>query len=279
MSFAWKKSVPVLTSASVGLLWLALGLGSLLLAGCAGSGTPSASAAQENYTDSDEPESRKRATNRLRLAVLYFQDAKYNIALDEVKQAILADPAWFEGYNMRGLIFMRTNDFAGAEASFQRALAINPGSADVRHNYGVLQCKQGRYAEGMRLFQQALATPGYIRRANTLVEMGMCQLAAGQAQDAEQSFARAYEIEPSNAVAGYNLALAAFQRGDLTRSQFLVRRINGSDAANAESLWLGIKVERKLQNREAMAQWGAQLTKRFAQSREASAWERGAFDE
>ena len=258
---------------------LLLSIAAGMLGGCAGGSTPSASAPQENYTDSDEPENRKRATNRLRLAVLYFQDAKYNIALDEVKQAILADPGWFEGYNMRGLIYMRTNDFAGAEASFQKALSINPGSPDIRHNYGVLQCKLGRHADGMRLFSQALGTPGYTRRANTLVEQGMCQLAAGQGKEADQSFARAYEIEPANVAAGYHLALSAFQRGDLVRAQFLTRRMNNSEAANAETLWLGVKVERRLQNREAMGQLGTQLTKRFPQSREASALERGAFDE
>lgn len=250
-----------------------------LLAGCAGGGTAATPAAQENYTDSDEPENRKRATNRLRLAVLYFQDGKYNIALDEVKQAILADPGWFEGYNMRGLIFMRTNDFPAAEASFQKALSINPTSPDLRHNYGVMLCKQGRHAEGVRLFAQAMATPGYTRRANTLVEQGFCQQSAGQSAEAEQSFTRAYEIEPGNPAAGYQLALAAFRRSDLVRSQFLIRRINNGELANAETLWLGIKVERALQNREAMGQLGTQLSKRFPQSREALALERGAFDE
>ena len=70
---------------------LAAGFMALLLLGgglaaCA-SGATSASASPPTYTESDEPESRKRATNRLKLAVLYFQDAKLNFALDEVKPA------------------------------------------------------------------------------------------------------------------------------------------------------------------------------------------------
>lgn len=272
----WNRAMASLLTLGAAVLALSA---PLLLGGCASGGTSATPAPQENYTDSDEPESRKRATNRLRLAVLYFQDGKYNFALDEVKQAILADPGWFEGYNMRGLIYMRTNDFAGAEASFQKALSIYPASPDLRHNYGVMLCKQGRHAEGVRYFAQALATPGYVRRANTLVEQGFCQQAAGQATEAEQSFARAFEIEPANPAAGYQLALAAFRRNDLVRSQFLIRRINNGESANAETLWLGVKVERALQNREAMAQLGTQLVKRFPQSREALALERGAFDE
>ena len=63
------------------------------------------------------------------------------------------------------------------------------------------------------------------------------------------------------------------------RAQFYVRRLNNSELANAESLWLGIKVERRMENRDAMGQLGTQLKKRYPQSREYSAFERGAFNE
>lgn len=250
-----------------------------LVAGCASSGTPAASASSDSFTDSDEPEIRKRATNRLRLAVLYFTDGKFTVALDEVKQAIAADPSWFEAYNMRGLIYRRLGDTAMAESSFQKALALNPGSADVKHNYAVYLCDQRRGAEALKLFAGALDTPGYGRRANTWAAQGACQRSMGQAADAEASFLRSYELDAANPVTGYNLALLLFQREDFVRSQFYVRRLNNSELANAESLWLGIKVERKLGNREAVAQLAGQLKKRFPQSVEASAFDRGAFNE
>lgn len=234
---------------------------------------------QDSFTDSDEPESRKRATNRLRLAVMYFSDGKTTIALDEVKQAIIADPNWFESYNMRGLIYRRLGDNGLADASFQKALSLNPASADVKHNYGVFLCDQRRSVEAMRMFAGALDTVGYGRRANTWAAQGACQMSLGQRVEAEASFLKSYELDATNPVTGYNLALLLFQREDYARSQFYVRRINNSELANAESLWLGIKVERKLENREAMAQLSGQLKKRFPQSPEASALDRGAFNE
>jgi len=65
----------------------------------------------------------------------------------------------------------------------------------------------------------------------------------------------------------------------MTRSQFYIRRLNNSELANAETLWLGVKIEKNLNNREAMLQLGDQLKKRFAQSREAGSYENGAFNE
>ncbi len=260
-----------LGTAAIAMLFAGLG-------GCAAPSVPTASPT-EAYTASDEPENRKRASNRLRLAILYFQDGKNTIALDEVKQAISADPNWFEAYNMRGLIYMRSNDYPLAAASFEKALSINPASAEVRHNYGVLLCKQNRNTEAYKMFGIALATPGYLQRSNTLVEQGICQLGAGQKEEAEASFTKSYEIDPANPVAGYNIGLLKFGRGDFANAQFYIRRINNSNYATADSLWLGIKIERKMGNSDAASQLGAQLLKRYSQSSQAAAFERGAFDE
>ena len=97
--------------------------------------------------------------------------------------------------------------------------------------------------------------------------------------EGEQSLFKSYEFDAGNPVTSYNLASLLFQRSDFARAQFYVRRLNNSELANAESLWLGIKVERRMENRDAMMQLAAQLTKRFPRSREAEAYQRGAFDE
>jgi len=248
------------------------------LGGCAGTG-PAATATPQTFTDSDEPESRKRATNRLKLAVLYFQDAKYNFALDEVKQAIVTDPNWFEPYAMRGLIYLQTGDYAQAETSLQKALSINPNASDVKHNYGFLLCKMKRPIEAAKYFRAALSDPTYAQRAKTWAEQGNCQLANGRKGDAEASFMHAYELDAGNADTGYKLSNLLFQRGELVKAQFYTRRINNSDRASAESLWLGIRIERSLNNQDAQSQLEAQLRRRFAQSPEAMALERGAFNE
>jgi type IV pilus assembly protein PilF len=261
--------------------WMGL-FASLLLVGgltaCAANGT-SAAGSPESFTDSDEPESRKRATNRLKLAVLYFQDGKNNFALDEVKQAIQIDPNWFEPYGMRGVIYMQTGDFAPAELSFQKALSINPNASDIKHNLGVLLCKMKRPAEGLKMFTAALADPAYGQRARTWQEQANCQLAMGQKAEAEASFMRSYELDAGNPVTGFQLAGLLFQRGELPRAQFYARRVNNGERASAESLWLGIKIERSMGSKDAQAQLEAQLRKRFAQSREVLSLERGAFNE
>ncbi|MEY4883406.1 MAG: hypothetical protein RIS34_1260 [Pseudomonadota bacterium] len=251
------------------------------LNGCASNQEHSArtGAKPDLITESDEPDIRRRARIRLELAVGYFEQGQTTIALDEIKQSIVTDPGWSEAYNLRGLVYMRLNELRLAEDSFKRALAINPLEGNVLHNYGWLTCQQARYVESTQFFLQALASPVYLERAKTWMAQGLCQIKAGLRADAEASLVRSYQLDAGNPITGYNLGLLLFQRGDLPNAQFYARRLNNSELANAESLWLGIKVERRLDNPEAVLQLSGQLKKRFPQSPEAAAYERGAFNE
>jgi type IV pilus assembly protein PilF len=261
------------------ILWSCL-IGSAVVAlpGCASS-MPGASLNSDRVTESDESDVHKRARLRLELAVAYFDKGQTTDALDHLKQSISADPTLFEAYNLRGLIYMRLNDIPLAEESFRRALSINPQAATVQHNYGWLLCQQSRYPESTQLFSSALANPAYGERAKTWMAQGLCQMRSNQAKEAESSFLRSYELDAGNPITAYNLSQLLYQRGDFVRAQFYVRRLNNSELANAESLWLGIKVERRMENRDAMAQLSAQLKKRYPQSRENLALDRGAFNE
>lgn len=230
-------------------------------------------------TESDEPEARKRARLRLELAAGYFEQGQTTVALDEIKQSLAIDPSFVEAYNLRGLVYMRLNDMPLAEDSLRRALALAPGDGNVLHNYGWLLCQQARYRESMQVFAQALANPTYGARAKTWMTQGLCQIRAGQPAEAEYSLNRAFELDPANPVTGYNLALLLYQRRDLTRAQFYIRRINNSELSNAETLWLGMRIEQALGNRQAVEQLGDQLKKRYPRARELEAYERGAFNE
>ncbi len=263
------------------LIWLSACWGAALLAGCANpqgaAGGPSVGG--DIVTASDEPDIRRRARLRLELATGYFEQGQTNVALDEIKQALATDPTYTEAYNMRGLVYMRLNDIPLAEDSFRRALALNPRDADVAHNYGWLLCQQSRYSDSFRMFAQAEANPTYTGKAKTLMTQGVCQIRAGLRAEAEQSLMQSYELDAGNPITGYNLANLLYQRDELTRSQFYIRRLNNSEFANAQTLWLGIKTEHKLNNRVAVQQLADQLKKRFAKSPETAAYERGAFNE
>ena len=276
------KCVRVLGKPGCWPLWPLMALfGIAVLTGCASapdSGQTGASR-PDLVTDSDETSARKRARIRVELALGYLEQGKTTIALDEVKLALAADPGFADAYSLRGLIYMRLNELTLAQDSFLKALAVQPRDPNILHNLGWLRCQQARYPEALADFSVALANPNYGERAKTYMAQGLCQIRAGLRRDAEQSLLKSYEYDAANPVTGYNLANLLFQNADFARAQFYIRRLNNSQWSNAESLWLGIKVEQQMADRVAMLQLATQLEKRFPQSKEASAYRRGAFDE
>ena len=263
------------TAGGLAAMVLAGALGTML-AGCAAPNQPGAS---DMTAPTEETDARRCASIRLELASGYFGEGKTDIALEELRQVLSVDPNYADAYNLRGLIYMRLGDPRQAEESFRRALSLSPRDPESLHNNAWLHCQQGRYADAEALFNPALTHPLYGGRSNTYLAMGVSQARAGQFEAAERSLARSYELDAGNPVTGYNLARVLYQRGDYQRAQFYIRRLNNSELANAESLWLGIRVENRMNDQQAMNQLSDQLRKRYPQSKERASLDRKAFDE
>ena len=263
---------------------LPLLLAALVLAGCSTTttqrdGVPS-SDIRSRFTASDEPEGQKRARARMELASAYFGRGQMATALDQVKLAIAADPLYGEAFNLRGLIYANLGDPTLAEESFRRALQINPRDVDAMHNFGWYLCQQRRYPESTALFNQALAQPQYRNAPRTLLAQGVCLAFAGQLAESEAILTRAYELDPANPFAATNLSEVLYRRGEFERARFYVRRVNAlPEVSNAQTLWLAVRIENKLGNRQGANEFGNQLRRRFPDSREAGAFARGELDE
>ncbi len=262
--------------------WLLAACALAVLNGCTSTVTRTEAKADARSVPSPpDAEALKRGAGvRLELASLYFSRGQFNTALDEVKLAIQADPRNGAAYNLSGLIYAALGNTAQSDASFQRALQINPRDADTMNNYGWVLCENKRYKESVEMFQRALAQPNYRGAASTLRAMGVCQSRDGQLQEAEASLMRSYQIDPSSAQSAVALAEVLYRRGEYERARFYIDRVNKSaEQSNAQTLWLGARIEYRLGNRPVAMGLGDQLRKRFPQSPEALAFEQGRFDE
>ena len=252
-------------------------LAACLLLGCA-----SSTVAPESIPGSAaEAEVHRLAKTRLQLAALHFEEGRTEIALGEVAQSLQAYPRYVDAFNLRGWIALSLKDYQLANESFVQALALRPGDAETLYNLAWLQCQQKNYVLAEQNFAASLegklTTPQ--PQARTWVARGMCLREAGQLQQAWKAFEKAYEIEPGNAVVAYNFAQALYAQGQAERARFYTQRLNNGARATAQSLWLGIKVERTLGDRVAVRQLADQLHRRFPDSKEWQRFEQGAFDD
>ena len=249
------------------------------LAGCATTGGGVQTETAPN--SAAEAEVHRLAQTRLQLAAMHFEEGRIEVALGEVAQALQVSPQYPDAYNLKGWIHMSQQDYPAAHESFARALALRPGNADALYNMGWLQCQQKQFESADRNFDAALAAPRSTGQSVTriLLAKGVCLLGAGQGAAALKSLGQAYELEPGSPAVAYNFANALHVQGETERARFYVRRINNSQWSSAQSLWLGIKVERRLGDSVAMRQLADQLQKRFPDSKEWQRFEQGAFDD
>lgn len=269
---------------AAGLLGLALclflGVGTPATSWAAGSNMSDSAAGRDLTTQSDDSEVRKRARIRLELAAAYYGQGQYTTALDELKQVMNLDSGLSEAFELRGLIYDALNELGLAEESFKRALTLDARNASVLHNYGWYLCRKQRFDQADAMFARAAELPNSTLTAKTWLARGVCQLQAGSAAEAEKSLQHAYELEPGNPATAYNLALVLYRKGDFERARFHIRRVNNvSERANAESLWLGIRIENKLGNVNGRDELASQLRSRFNDTREGTRLELGQYDE
>jgi type IV pilus assembly protein PilF len=148
------------------------------------------------------------------------------------------------------------------------------------NNYGWFLCQNQRYKDAEAQFQQALGQPNYRGAARTLRVMGICQARAGQLAEAEASLVRSYQIDPTSAETAFTLAEVQYRRGAYERARFYMDRLNKStDQSNAQTLWLGARIEYKLGNLSLARSLGEQLARRYPQSPEALAFQQGRFND
>ena len=260
-----------------GRAWLAAALTALaVLGGCASHG------GGELKTASDRTAVEKRAAIRLQLAVGYYQNAQYETALDEVKQALAADPDNAEAHGLRALVYTAMGQLQLADDNYQQALRLQPGSPDLANNYGAFLCQSlDRPAQAMPYFERALKNRAYQTPVSALVNAGVCSIRNKQFDAAERYLLEALRYNPDLQATNAGLARVYYERRDFQRAGFFINRLIETaklDTLSADALWLAMRVQRKLGDRTQEASMAAQLRRRFPGSPEYAAFERGAFE-
>jgi len=241
-------------------------LGAVLLAGCAGEPASQDSKAASPQADSDGLQRARAFTN---LAGAYYARAQYKIALDELRKAIIADSHYGPAYDVYGLIYMDLEEDTLADENFRRAIELDRNDSEARNNYGWFLCTRGRYQEGLEQFKAALRNPLYTRPEQAMTNAGLCAEKSGDLMLAEANLVKSLKLQPDNPNTILKLAALNYRQDRLPDAQRLLERYFELAPPTAESLWLGVRLERKLGNRSQEAAYGLQLRKNFPDSNEA----------
>ena len=258
------------------LVWL---IGAVTLAACAGgSRTGDLPGEERGAIIGEVAGARERARAHTELAAAYYQRGNLGVALSEARTAVAADSGYAPAYNVLGLVYSDLRETSEAQGAFERSLDLNPADPDANHNFGWFLCENKRADESIRYFLAAVRNPLYATPQKSYTLAATCAQRANKQKDAEEYLERALRLDPNYTPALIDLAQAKYRRGELKAASELVGRYNKLSEPTAESLWLGLRIERRRGNSSAATSYANQLRRGFPGSKEYQDLQKGRFE-
>lgn len=236
----------------------------ILLTGCASQGGGSEGTPAQTTTHAQAV-----AKIHTELAASYFERAQYGIALQEIEVALKSESSYAPAFNVRGLIRMSLREDQQAEDDFRRSLQLDGRDSNTHNNFGWFLCQRGREGEAIAQFLEALKNPLYATPETAYVNAGVCSKKIGRLKEAEDYLQRALIRRPNMPEALYGLADVSFAARDYAGAKsYFLRFLQGASELTAEKLWLAVRIERRIGDRNTEESYALQLRKRFPDARE-----------
>lgn len=254
----------------------------MFLSGCtttgAGPGAFNEGAEQAVSAQVPDNEIQQRAKVHTELGALYLLDGRPAVALEEARIALAVDSSYAPAYNLLGLTHMTLNEPRLAEENFEKALRLARGDPEINNNFGWFLCQTGREQRSIAYFMTAVHNPFYATPTKAYTNAGICALRLKDDKAAEDNLMQALRLAPANTQAMFWLGELTYRQGRHPEARQWVSEVEKLQEPNAELLWLALRIERKLGNREAETRLATQLRKRFAGSPEHRLLTQGRYE-
>jgi len=208
------------------------------------------------------------AETNLNLGIAYMQRGEFDKALEKLDRAYTADPKYYATHFAYGLLYQQLGKPKEADEHFRKALSLNPTDSATRNAYGQFQCLQGHYKKAINLFKEAANNPLYQTPEVPLSNAGLCAVQNKDDAKAESYFRHALEINPKIPLALLQMCRLSYIQGKFLSARGYLQRFQEVARHTPESLWLGIRIERELGDKNAVASYGLLLKNNYPDSEE-----------
>ena len=173
------------------------------------------------------------------LARRHEQLEKYDLAREEYRNAIIADPGWEEPWNNLGALALQENDFDEADSLLERAIAIEPDYAEAHFNLASLRMYRKEFDSAESHFEASISADSLF--INAYNNLGAMLVELDRPDDAMEilrtGMRKASEQEGTEVERGYllkNMGRAALASGDEAASVGFLVEANSILPANLE---------------------------------------------
>ncbi len=209
------------------------------------------------------------AEANLRLGIEYLKRGNYEKSLVKLNKALEADPKYPPTHNALGLLYQKMDRPVKAEEYFKRALSLSPNDPHTLNNYGQFLCTNDRYDEAEKTFLTAAKNPIYETPEISLTNAGTCAVKNNRPDIAEEHFREALKTNPKVPLALIQMSQISYDKGNYLSARGYLQRYLEVGNHTASSLWLGIRIEKELGDKDTLSSYALLLRNNFPKSEEA----------
>jgi type IV pilus assembly protein PilF len=219
----------------------------------------------------------------VQLAIGYYEAGDMTGAKRHITNALAINDRSSEAYDVRALIMQREGEPRLAQENFERSLSLNSENSRARNNFAAFLFGQQRFEDAYRQLEIVADDTAYEARALAFENLGFAALRTDRADRAATAFERALQLNQNLYRSSLELAQMRFDAGLFAESlryynQFVVTGNFYNMPQTPRSLWLGIQLERRFDNRAGAAIYGQLLESLYRDSPEYQRYVNSAND-
>ncbi len=211
---------------------------------------------------------KKAAEYNASLGSQYLNAGELKKARAKLLKALDQDSENAEANFSYGLLLSRVKQAPQAETYFLKAIKLAPDETYYQDTFGIFLCRLDRFDEANTWFIQAANNPYNETPEYAYNNAGSCALSQGKRLEAEESIRQALRKNPRFAPALLNMAELSLDLKKYRIAKAYYSRALKYTKQTADSLWLGVKINRLLGDRRAVDNYGLMLKRDFPQSQE-----------
>lgn len=241
-------------------LWLVAVLLSTLMA-CAS--TPKELAKERKDKDA--------ASINVQLASGYMRRGDLEIAQEKLEKAIELDSKYVPAYTTLAVLMSMIDKPVEAENYYLEALDIDSRDPDLHNNYGTFLCGIKKYEEAIEQFELTLRNQFYQTPEIAHANLGYCLLQQDNAnyKKAERHLRKALMLRPNMPSAMLAMGELGLATNNYLMARAYTQRYHSLVKPSPSSLWVQIRAEHALGDKEYFLKISQKLLDQFPESEEA----------
>ncbi|OUS28594.1 type IV pilus biogenesis/stability protein PilW [Gammaproteobacteria bacterium 45_16_T64] len=204
--------------------------------------------------------------------MVYLKDGNLLSAARKFKKAYALNPDSADANNALAVLYSVENEDKEVERYYKAAISLDSKYSAARNNFASFLFDRGRYEEAKEQLLVVVKDYDYPSRTQSMESLAYCYLNLDDTDNAEKYFKRAIQRNAQMGRSLLELAEIYYKSERYKPAERYLARFDRLSAPNARHLWLAVRLQRILKDKNKLASFELALKNLFPDSAEYKAY-------